>query len=324
MKMRPYLNKDFDIISRWITDERSHALWCANLIPYPLEKKSFDDLLLQTEERFNDSPFVATTDEGVVVGFFCFSVNLKTNEGMLKFVVIDDTMRNKGYGCEMIKLAVKYAFEIAKADVVQLNVFSENPSAIVIIVTNPVDILTNIAIKMFPKKEQQIFGSGTTLDTARLRFLLGEKMSVNPKSVHAYIVGEHGDSELVLWSTATVGSTALDLFYKLSQKEKQIIFEKAKNSAYAIIAGKQSTYYAIAAALVKLTKSVLFDKKTVYTVSHTADGRFGIHNISLSLPAVIGAKGVIKEPHLKITADEKRLLRQSAAVLNKAEKSLLL
>ncbi|NCB20360.1 MAG: L-lactate dehydrogenase [Clostridia bacterium] len=203
-------------------------------------------------------------------------------------------------------------------------IFSENPSAIVIIVTNPVDILTNIAIKMFPKKEQQIFGSGTTLDTARLRFLLGEKMSVNPKSVHAYIVGEHGDSELVLWSTATVGSTALDLFYKLSQKEKQIIFEKAKNSAYAIIAGKQSTYYAIAAALVKLTKSVLFDKKTVYTVSHTADGRFGIHNISLSLPAVIGAKGVIKEPHLKITADEKRLLRQSAAVLNKAEKSLLL
>lgn len=129
MRIRPYLNKDFDVISQWITDERSHALWCANLIPYPLEKKGFDELLLQAEERFDDSPFVATTDEGVVVGFFCFSVNLKTNEGMLKFVVIDDTMRNKGYGCEMLKLAVKYAFEIAKADAVQLNVFPENPSA---------------------------------------------------------------------------------------------------------------------------------------------------------------------------------------------------
>ena len=129
MRIRPYINKDFDIISQWITDERAHALWCANLIPYPVEKKGFDDLLLRVEERFGDSPFVATTDDGRVVGFFCFSVNLNTNEGMLKFVVIDDTIRNKGYGYEMITLAVKYAFEIAKAGAVQLNVFPENPGA---------------------------------------------------------------------------------------------------------------------------------------------------------------------------------------------------
>ncbi len=129
MRIRPYQNKDFDIISQWITDERSHALWCANLMPYPLEKNSFDALLQETEERFGDSPFVATTNDGQVVGFFCFSVNLHTNEGMLKFVVIDNTMRNKGYGCEMLKLAIKYAFEIAKADAVHLNVFPENPGA---------------------------------------------------------------------------------------------------------------------------------------------------------------------------------------------------
>ncbi len=129
MRIRPYQNKDFDIISQWITDERSHALWCANLMPYPLEKNSFDALLQEVEERFGDSPFVATTNDGQVVGFFCFSVNLHTNEGMLKFVVIDNTMRNKGYGCEMLKLAIKYAFEIAKADAVHLNVFPENPGA---------------------------------------------------------------------------------------------------------------------------------------------------------------------------------------------------
>lgn len=129
MRIRPYQNKDFDIISQWITDERSHALWCANLMPYPLEKNSFDALLQEAEERFGDSPFVATTNNGQVVGFFCFSVNLHTNEGMLKFVVIDNTMRNKGYGCEMLKLAIKYAFEIAKADAVHLNVFPENPGA---------------------------------------------------------------------------------------------------------------------------------------------------------------------------------------------------
>ena len=129
MRIRPYQNKDFDIISQWITDERSHALWCANLMLYPLEKNSFDALLQEAEERFGDSPFVATTNDGQVVGFFCFSVNLHTNEGMLKFVVIDNTMRNKGYGCEMLKLAIKYAFEIAKADAVHLNVFPENPGA---------------------------------------------------------------------------------------------------------------------------------------------------------------------------------------------------
>lgn len=129
MRIRPYQDKDFDIISQWITDERSHALWCANLMPYPLEKNSFDALLQEAEERFGDSPFVATTNDGQVVGFFCFSVNLHTNEGMLKFVVIDNTMRNKGYGCGMLKLAIKYAFEIAKADAVHLNVFPENPGA---------------------------------------------------------------------------------------------------------------------------------------------------------------------------------------------------
>ncbi len=129
MRIRPYQNKDFEVISKWITEERAHALWCANLIPYPLEKKGFDELLAEAEERFGDSPFVATTEEGKVVGFFCFSLNLSTNEGMFKFVVIDDSERNKGYGCKMLKLAVKYAFEIAKADAVQLNVFPENPGA---------------------------------------------------------------------------------------------------------------------------------------------------------------------------------------------------
>ena len=129
MRIRPYQKKDFTVISKWITGERAHALWCANLIPYPLERTGFEDLLSEAEERFGDSPFVATTEDGTVIGFFCFSVNLQTNEGMFKFVVIDSGVRNRGYGCEMLQLAVKYAFEIAKADRVQLNVFPENPGA---------------------------------------------------------------------------------------------------------------------------------------------------------------------------------------------------
>lgn len=126
MRLRPYQNKDFDMISQWISEERVHALWCANLISYPLERNGFEALLQDMEERFGDSSFVATTDEGKVVGFFSFSVNLTTNVGMLKFVVVDHTIRDQGYGSEMLRLAIKYAFEIAKVDAVQLNVFTEN------------------------------------------------------------------------------------------------------------------------------------------------------------------------------------------------------
>lgn len=129
MRVRPYLDKDFDKISEWITDERSNALWCANLISYPLEKENFNQVLSDMSNRFNDNAFVATTDDCNVVGFFCFSLNLNTNEGMLKFVVVDNTVRSKGYGSEMISLAVKYAFEIEKAKAVQLNVFPENIGA---------------------------------------------------------------------------------------------------------------------------------------------------------------------------------------------------
>lgn len=201
-------------------------------------------------------------------------------------------------------------------------IFEKNPDIVVIIVTNPVDILTNMAVKMFPRKQRQIFGSGTVLDSARFRFLLGEKLSVDPKSLHAYIVGEHGDSEVPLWSTAMIGNTPLNRFIKLAPQEKSEIFENAKNAAYAIIEGKQATYYAIAAGVVKLVKAVLFNKKTVYTVSHPLDGKFGIKGVSLSLPVVIGAGGVLRDIDINISSLEKKLLRQSAKKLKEVEKSL--
>jgi L-lactate dehydrogenase len=179
-------------------------------------------------------------------------------------------------------------------------IFKRNPNIIVIMVTNPV----------------------TILDSARLRFLLGERLSVDPKSLHAYIIGEHGDSEVPLWSTATLGNTPLDRFEKLSKKEKDAIFDKAKNAAYAIIEGKMATYYAIAAGVAKLIRAVLTDKKTVFTVSHPVDGRFGISGVSLSLPCVIGAKGILKDIDIELSQAERALLKQSGAKLKKAEKSL--
>ncbi len=201
-------------------------------------------------------------------------------------------------------------------------IFKQNPEIIVIMVTNPVDILTNIAVKMYPQKQKQIFGSGTILDSARLRFLLGERMSVDPKSLHAYIIGEHGDSEVPLWSAVTVGSTPLDKFMKLTGKEKDEIFKNAKNAAYAIIAGKQATYYAIAAGVTKLVKAVIFNKKTVFTVSHPVDGKFGIKDVSLSLPVVIGAAGVLRDINIELSREEKKLLQLSAKNLKKVESEL--
>ncbi|NUM25775.1 MAG: L-lactate dehydrogenase [Candidatus Buchananbacteria bacterium] len=202
------------------------------------------------------------------------------------------------------------------------HIFKQNPKAIVVVVSNPVDVLTYQIIKMFPAKKNQIIGSGTVLDSARFRFLIGQKLDVNPRSVHAYIVGEHGDSELPLWSTAMIGNTFLDKFHKLSDREKKQIFDAAKNAAYAIIAGKQATYYAIASGITSIVRAILFDQKTVLPISHLLEGEYGIRNICLSMPAIVGAAGVIKKVNPEISAQEKKQLQKSAAQLKTVTKGL--
>lgn len=130
MRLRPFIScRDFDEIKNWISDERTHAMWCADLIKYPIEKENFDNVMMDFAAKFGDSPYIATTDDGKAVGFFCYSVNLSTNEGMLKFVMVDPSQRGKGLGKAMLRLAVEYAFNITKADAVQLNVFPENTMA---------------------------------------------------------------------------------------------------------------------------------------------------------------------------------------------------
>lgn len=201
-------------------------------------------------------------------------------------------------------------------------IFKENPDIIVVMVTNPVDILTYQAVKMFPKKKNQIIGSGTILDSARFRFLLGEYLDVNPKSIHAYIVGEHGDSELPLWSTASIGNAHIDKVKRILPAEKKKIFEKAKNAAYTIIEGKQATYYAVAACVTKIIKAILFDKKIVLPLSHLFEGEYGIKNICLSMPVVIGAKGICKKVNPEISKAEIKLLRESAKRLKRVARKI--
>jgi len=197
-------------------------------------------------------------------------------------------------------------------------VFEENPDAIFIIVTNPVDILTYIAIQTVPEKKKHILGTGTLLDSARFRHLLGEKLRVNPRSIHAYIVGEHGDSELPFWSTAATGSMSIDECRIMTKDEKDEIFENAKNAAYAIIAGKQATYYAIGAGVAHLCSAILGDKRVILPVSHLMEGEFGITDMCLSVPVVVGRDGVSGHLCITFSEEEEKQLQASAETLKQA------
>ena len=201
-------------------------------------------------------------------------------------------------------------------------VFKQNPNVVVIMVANPVDVLTYAAIKMFPKKKNKIFGSGTILDSARFRLLLSQYLKVNPRSIHAYIVGEHGDSEVPLWSTASIGNARLEEFKRISPKKKKEIFENAKNAAYAIIEGKQATYYAIAAGVIQIARTILFDKRTVLSVSHLLEGEHGIEDVCLSLPVVVGKEGIVEKVKIDISEKEEKLLKKSAEKLKEVAKDL--
>lgn len=236
-----------------------------------------------------------------------------------KIVVIAAGAAQKDSTQDRLELASKNVSLIKK---ILPEIFKKNQNAIVVIVSNPVDVLTYFAVKMFPKKKKQIFGSGTVLDSARFRFLLSQKLSVNPSSIHAYIVGEHGESELALWSTATIGNSKLDSFGNLTEKEKNKIFEQAKNAAYTIIEGKKATYYAIGAGVAQIAKAILFDQKTVLPVSHFIENKYGIDNVCISMPAIVGKKGIIESLPVGLNSAELKLLAASAKKLKKINSSL--
>ena len=147
-------------------------------------------------------------------------------------------------------------------------------------------------------------------------------LKVNTASVHAYIIGEHGDSEVPLWSTAAIGNTPLSHFKQLTAAKKKQIFQQAKNAAYTIIAGKQSTYYAIGAGIKQIVQTILYNKRTVLPLSHLAEGEYGIKNICLSLPVILGAEGVMYHINPEISALEKKQLQRSATELKKIAKNL--
>lgn len=201
-------------------------------------------------------------------------------------------------------------------------IFKANPKIVVLMITNPVDVLTQVAISMFPKKKRQIIGSGTTLDSARFRHLLSQELNINAKSIHAYIMGEHGDSEFPVWSTAIIGNFKLTEHKKINKKAQKDIFEKTKNAAYAIIAGKQSTYYGIGSAATYIIRSIVHDKNIVLPVSHYIDGIYGVKDVCFSTPAIVGEGGVTEVLPLELSKEEQKLFKKSAKTLKKVIRSV--
>lgn len=192
--------------------------------------------------------------------------------------------------------------------------------AVVIMVSNPVDILTHVARRLIALPESQIFGTGTSLDTARFRYFISRKVNVDLHNVHGYIFGEHGDSELPVWSAATVsGIAATDL---LSKAEQQEIFENTKNAAYQIIQRKHATYYGIGIVVSELVEHVLNDQQCIVPVSIDPHGLYGIRDVSLGIAAVLGSSGVQRIWPLPLNPAEQKKLRQSAETLKAILNSL--
>jgi L-lactate dehydrogenase len=168
-----------------------------------------------------------------------------------------------------------------------------------------------------------VFGSGTTLDTARFRTLIGTHCGVDPHHVHAYVVGEHGDSEVLTWSLATIGGMPLEKFTKLRQIEftdsvRQEIDQKVRRAAYTIIAGKGATYYGIGSALARIIEAVLHDQQSILTVCTPMDDVQGVHDVTVSLPRLVGGAGVEQTFPLPLSDQEHALLKASAEVIRQA------
>lgn len=195
-----------------------------------------------------------------------------------------------------------------------------NKSGILLVVANPVDILTYAAAKLSGFPENRVFGSGTVLDSARLKYLLGEHLGVDSRSVHAFIIGEHGDSELAAWSSANVSGIPLSKFcemrgYFSHEESMKKIADDVKNSAYEIIEKKKATYYGIAMSVKRICEAVVRDEKSILPVSSIQKGNFGISGIALSMPAIVGKNGVEGLVPIELNEEEKSSLIASAAKL---------
>lgn len=192
--------------------------------------------------------------------------------------------------------------------------------AILLIATNPLDVMTYAAIRLSGLPPERVIGSGTLLDSSRLRFLLSRHCGVDPANVHAYILGEHGDSEVPIWSATHIAGMHLDEYCAIcgrgcGPRVWEELFAKVRDAAYEIIARKGATYYAIGLALVRILTAILRDEHSLLTVSVLLNGAYGLRDVALSVPAIVGRQGVERVIPFPLTQEEEEKLHRSAAII---------
>jgi L-lactate dehydrogenase len=200
------------------------------------------------------------------------------------------------------------------------------PQAVLIIATNPVDVLTYVTQVLTRRSGDLVIGTGTMLDTARFRALLGRHYGVDPRSVHAYILGEHGDTEVPIWSTANIGGVPLVghtiLGKPFDRDQMAQLFESVRNAAYEIISRKGYTNTAIGSAIARLVDAVLDDERSILPVSHRLTGQYGLDKVCLSIPSIVGRDGTTDALLPRLSADELEGLQHSATVLQESLQGL--
>ena len=208
------------------------------------------------------------------------------------------------------------------------DITAQNSPAVVVIVSNPVDVLTFVALRRSGWDRHRIIGSGTVLDSSRFRYLISRSLGVDVHNVHAYILGEHGDSELAAWSLTNIGGVSIDQYLATNDLEeawkdrRQQIVEEVKNSAYHIIDYKGATNFAVGLALVRIVSAVLQDRHSVLTVSVKLEGEYGLQDVCLSVPCILSRDGMERVLLADLHDREQEALQRSAAVLRQAIDSL--
>ena len=206
------------------------------------------------------------------------------------------------------------------------SIIEYNKDCILLIVSNPVDILTMLALELSGFPKERVLGSGTVLDTSRLRYLISKKLEVDSKNIHAFIIGEHGDSELAVWSNADIAGVHIEDYCKNISDSCNIDLEKILNevrgSAYNIIEKKGSTFYGVAMAVKRIAQAIIRDEYSILPVSHFLNGEYGIKNVCLGIPSLICREGVKKIIPINLNEKEKTYLTESANTLKEAYKSI--
>lgn len=206
-------------------------------------------------------------------------------------------------------------------------IVEQTQQAILLVATNPLDAMTYQAWKLSGLPASRVFGSGTILDSARFRYLLSQRFGVESRSVHAFIIGEHGDSQVAVWSLANIAGIRLDDYCRLNhcavdEDTRAAVAQDVRESAYEIIRRKGATYYAIGAGLARIVQAVLHNENSVLTVSSLLQGMYGLDEVCLSLPAVINRQGVARVLELPLNAAEQTALEKSARIIQEAIASI--